>query len=65
MISLIYIWFISMLNVGTYTIHGGCLGPNDAKGFHAASNEARQDKVRFPSVNCALPHPVTGMTLGE
>ena len=22
-----------------------------------------QDKVRFPSVNCALPHPVPGMTL--
>ena len=58
-----------MLKVGTYTIHGGCLGPNDAKGSHQhafrAVNEAGQDKVRFPSVNCALPHPVPGMTLGE
>ena len=22
-----------------------------------------QDKVRYPSVNCALPHPVPGMRL--
>lgn len=43
----------------------GVFGAQWCQRFPSASNEAGQDKVRFPSVNCALPHPVTGMTLGE